>query len=126
MSERHAVCAEGTADFVEFTASGNTNVPGLFVAGEVGGGIHGANRLMGNSLLDIVVFGRIAGESAAAYIAEAGDVGALNLDHVVAYNAEVEKAGVSGGRVSPAIIPDYTNPDVRERQLTAHYVGNVR
>ncbi len=111
---------------VEFTASGNTNVPGLFVAGEVGGGIHGANRLMGNSLLDIVVFGRIAGENAAAYVAEAGDVGALSLDHVTAYNAEVEKAGVSGGRVSPAIIPDYTNPDVRERQLTAHYVGNVR
>ena len=42
------------------------------------------------------------------------------------YNAEVEKAGVGSGRVSPAIIPDSTNPEVRERQLTAHYGGNVR
>lgn len=38
-----------------------TKLPGLFVAGEAVGGIHGTNRLMGNSLLDIIVFGRIAG-----------------------------------------------------------------
>jgi len=50
----------------------------------------------------------------------------VGLDSVTAHNAEVEKAGVSGGRVSPAIIPDSTNPEVYERQLTAHYVGNVR
>lgn len=43
-------------------------VPGLFAAGEVTGGLHGANRLGGNSLLDCVVFGRRAGASAAAYI----------------------------------------------------------
>ena len=108
---------------VEFLADGTTNVPGLFVAGEVGGGIHGANRLMGNSLLDIIVFGRIAGTSAANFLANA-QAGALTLDHVVKYNAEA--AEVAKGRVSPAIIPDYTNPEVRERQLTAHYVGNVR
>ncbi|MBO7738087.1 MAG: FAD-dependent oxidoreductase, partial [Clostridia bacterium] len=41
-----------------------TNVKNLFVAGEAVGGIHGKNRLMGNSLLDIIVFGRIAGNSA--------------------------------------------------------------
>ena len=104
----------------------STGVPGLFVAGEVGGGIHGANRLMGNSLLDIIVFGRIAGTSAAEFIANDLKEGALTLDHVRAYNTEVEAAGVADGRVSPAIIPDYTNPEVRERQLTAHYVGNVR
>ena len=45
-------------------------VPGLFAAGEVTGGLHGANRLGGNSLLDCVVFGRRAGSSAAAYIAD--------------------------------------------------------
>ena len=101
-------------------------VPGLFVAGEVGGGIHGANRLMGNSLLDIIVFGRIAGVSAAEFIAAELKDGALSLDHVRAYNREVEQAGVDGGRVAPALIPDYTDPAVRERQLTAHYVGNVR
>ena len=42
-----------------------TAVPGLYAAGEVAGGLHGANRLGGNSLSDLLVFGRIAGESAA-------------------------------------------------------------
>lgn len=41
-----------------------TPIPGLFAAGEVTGGIHGANRLGGNAVADIVVFGRIAGENA--------------------------------------------------------------
>lgn len=43
-----------------------TTLPGLFAAGEIAGGVHGANRLMGNSLLDTVVYGRRAGQSAAA------------------------------------------------------------
>ena len=42
-------------------------IPGLFAAGEVTGGVHGANRLGGNAVADFVVFGRIAGASAAAY-----------------------------------------------------------
>ena len=42
-------------------------IPGLFAAGEVTGGVHGANRLGGNAVADFVVFGRIAGEQAAAY-----------------------------------------------------------
>src|SRR5271154_857106 len=50
-----------------------TAVPGLFAAGEAAGGMHGANRLGGNSLSDLVVFGRRAGMGAAEYI-EAGDV----------------------------------------------------
>ena len=62
---------------LEFKETGETGVPGLFVAGEVGGGIHGANRLMGNSLLDIIVFGRIAGTSAAEFIATGLKEGAL-------------------------------------------------
>jgi succinate dehydrogenase / fumarate reductase flavoprotein subunit len=44
-----------------------TVVPGLYAAGEVSGGMHGANRLGGNSLSDLIVFGRRAGESAAKY-----------------------------------------------------------
>lgn len=43
-------------------------IPGLFAAGEVTGGVHGANRLGGNAVADFVVFGGIAGESAAAYV----------------------------------------------------------
>jgi succinate dehydrogenase/fumarate reductase flavoprotein subunit len=111
---------------LEFKADGTTALPGLFVAGEVGGGIHGANRLMGNSLLDIVVFGRISGRSAAEYVKSGYKDGALTLEHVDAYHREMEQAGIDDGRVAPMIIPDYTDPKVRERQLTAHYVGTVR
>ena len=45
-------------------------IPGLYAAGEVTGGVHGANRLGGNAVADIVVFGRIAAQNAAAYIAK--------------------------------------------------------
>jgi len=44
---------------------GATTLPGVFAAGEIAGGVHGSNRLMGNSLLDTVVYGRRAGASAA-------------------------------------------------------------
>ncbi len=47
-----------------------TNVPGLFAAGEVAAGLHGANRLGGNSLSDLLVFGRLAGEHAAKFAGE--------------------------------------------------------
>lgn len=45
-----------------------SDVPGLFAAGEVAGGMHGSNRLGGNSLSDLLVFGRRAGAGAAAYV----------------------------------------------------------
>lgn len=47
-------------------------IPGLFAAGEVTGGVHGANRLGGNAVTDIVVFGRIAGSSAESYVTTNG------------------------------------------------------
>merc|ERR1711988_1414413 len=47
---------------------GGKALPGLYVAGEAAGGVHGNNRLGGNSLLDCVVFGRVAGRAAANYI----------------------------------------------------------
>ncbi len=46
-------------------------IPGLFAAGETTGGVHGGNRIGGNAVCDFVVFGRIAGENAAAYAADA-------------------------------------------------------
>merc|ERR1712227_298831 len=42
-------------------------IPGLYAAGEIAGGVHGNNRLGGNSLLDCVVFGRVAGKAACKY-----------------------------------------------------------
>ena len=84
-----------------------TGVRNLYAAGEVVGGIHGRNRLMGNSLLDIIVFGRAAGKSAAARAKET-TVGALSLSHVPAFEAELAKAGVETDAVSPKLLPDYT------------------
>lgn len=50
-----------------------STVPGLFAAGEVAAGLHGANRLGGNSLSDLLVFGKRAGEFAAAFAREHGE-----------------------------------------------------
>jgi succinate dehydrogenase / fumarate reductase flavoprotein subunit len=61
-----------------------STVPGLFAAGEAAAGLHGANRLGGNSLSDLVVFGRRAGLSAAQY---ANKVSAPNID-----NSQIEQA----------------------------------
>lgn len=49
---------------LDIGVDGMTSVENLYVAGEAVGGIHGRNRLMGNSLLDIIVFGRNAGQQA--------------------------------------------------------------
>ena len=83
-----------------------TNVENLFVAGEAVGGIHGRNRLMGNSLLDIIVFGRSAGKNAAAQ-AQTVTPGKLTLDHIARFDAEREAAGIHTDAVSPKLLPDY-------------------
>lgn len=59
-----------------------STLPGLFAAGEVTGGMHGANRLGGNSLSDLLVFGKRAGEFAAAYAANLTSTLAVNADEV--------------------------------------------
>jgi len=105
---------------------GKTSIPGLFVAGEAGGGVHGENRLMGNSLLDVLVFGRIAGRSAAEYALREYKSGRLHLDHVRRYNDELKSAGIPQSKVAPMLLPDYSNPAVRHRQLTSDYHGTLR
>jgi len=111
---------------LEYNSRCETSIPGFFAAGEVSGGVHGENRLMGNSLLDVCVFGRIAGGSAALYAKEKAKEGKLNLDHVRRYHKEMEEAGIITDRVAPMVLPDYSNPKVRERQLTARYLGTIR
>ncbi len=93
---------------LDITADGmTTNVKNLFVAGEAVGGIHGKNRLMGNSLLDIIVFGRSAGTHAAE-AAKGAKVGKLSLDHVAKFEAEIARAGIATDTVSPKLLPNYT------------------
>jgi len=81
-------------------------IPNLLVAGEAVGGIHGRNRLMGNSLLDIIVFGRNAGKAAAAKAKEV-ELGTMNLDHLQAYAEELKAADATAEGVSPMLLPNY-------------------
>ncbi|MCL6560854.1 MAG: FAD-binding protein [Firmicutes bacterium] len=82
-----------------------STVPNLYVAGEASGGVHGRNRLMGNSLLDIITFGRRAGKNAAEK-ARSVIPGKLTLNHTRKFNEEVKQQGI--GKVSsPMVLPDY-------------------
>ncbi len=86
---------------------GSTSVPNLYGAGEISGGVHGRNRLMGNSLLEVTVYGRRAG-LAAGQKAQKITAGKPSLDHVVAWERQLHEAGIETGIESPAILPDYT------------------
>jgi succinate dehydrogenase/fumarate reductase flavoprotein subunit len=111
---------------LEYNEECECSVPGLYIAGEVGGGVHGANRLGGNSLMDVLVFGKAAGRNAAIYARERAREGRLTVEHVRSYHRELKEAGIETDRVSPMLLPDYSNPLVRKRQLTTQYVGTVR
>ena len=100
---------------VKISADAETEVKNLFVAGEASGGVHGRNRLMGNSLLDILVFGRRAGKNAAER-SRSTKVGALSLAHVGAFHKQLKAAGMPEDRVSPILLPDYRTPETKERQ----------
>ena len=95
---------------------GSTPVTGLFAGGEVSGGVHGKNRLMGNSLLDYNVFGRRAGIAAARH-AKKASVGTLTLDHITTYEKQLKKAGVDIERKAPLLLPEYRGKKVLERHL---------
>jgi len=82
-------------------------VPNLYAVGAVTGGVHGRNRLMGNSLLEIIVFGRRAGRAASLRSKEA-KLGKLTLAHVDAWHRQLEGAGIETNVVSPILLPDYT------------------
>jgi succinate dehydrogenase / fumarate reductase flavoprotein subunit len=99
-----------------------STVPGLFAAGEVAAGLHGANRLGGNSLSDLLVFGKRAGEHAARFAKDKGP-GALPRDQVdAAMRTALEPFdhGIEGGGESPYAIQS----DLQ--QIMQDYVGIVR
>ena len=85
----------------------STGIANLYAAGEVAGGIHGRNRLMGNSLLDVIVFGRNAGIYAAAKAKETAEPKGLNLNHIEKFHKELEAAGAAGDTPSPMLLPHY-------------------
>jgi len=53
-------------------------------------------------------------------------MGILTLDHVRAYHKGLEDADIETDRVAPMLLPDYTLPHIKERQLTSCYVGTLR
>ncbi len=110
---------------IEINDGTETNIRGLFVAGEASGGVHGRNRLMGNSVLDYNVFGRRAGKYASEYIKKA-KIGKLTLEHIDKYEKELKAAHIKTDRIAPILLPSYTPEDVRKRQLTACYEGTLR
>jgi succinate dehydrogenase / fumarate reductase flavoprotein subunit len=91
---------------ISLKPDGSTDVPNLFAAGEISGGVHGRNRLMGNSLLEITVFGRRAGE-AAAHRAKEAKLGRLTLEHVDEWHRHLQEAGIENPIKSPLLLPDY-------------------
>ena len=92
---------------IKIGANGMSDVENLFVAGEAVGGIHGENRLMGNSLLDIIVFGRNAGVHAAEAAKKMDAPEKLSLSHVESFMKEMADAGIVTDAVSPKLLPDY-------------------
>ena len=92
---------------VETNPQGATNIQGLFVAGEVSGGVHGKNRLMGNSTLDCMVYGRRAGIYSADYVKQGVKVDRPGLVHVKKYIKDLQSAGIDADRKAPIILPDY-------------------
>jgi len=101
---------------VEINEKCETKIPGLFAAGEVTGGVHGKNRLMGNSLLDFNVFGRRSGIYAAEYIKNR-TVGDLTLKHLDDYKNQLDELGIATDRKAPIILPEYRGKEALARAL---------
>jgi len=102
---------------VETDPWGHSTLEGLWVAGEVSGGVHGKNRLMGNSTLDAMVFGRRSGISAAKYIKSGAKYGKLTLKHVDRYVEMLKDAGIKPIRRSPMLLPDYRGKSALARMI---------
>ncbi len=94
-----------------------TDIKNLYAAGEVSGGVHGTNRLMGNSLLDVVVFGRRAGEAAAERAKSVKKGSRITLAHLKAFHAELDKAKVPADRLAPMLLPEYRRPEMADRKI---------
>tara|TARA_B110000881_G_C18422481_1_gene436663 strand:- start:90 stop:857 length:768 start_codon:yes stop_codon:yes gene_type:complete len=100
--------------------SQETTVKGLFAAGEVATGLHGANRLGGNSLSDLIVFGKIAGEHAVKYSKEQDEFSEINqseIDEVI--EETLEPLDRKGGENPAKVVRDL-------REMMQNKAGIIR
>jgi succinate dehydrogenase / fumarate reductase flavoprotein subunit len=97
-----------------------TNIAGLFAAGEVACGLHGANRLGGNSLSDLLVFGRRAGLGARAYAKAAGEQAAIDESEL---QQEIERV-LEPFRRESSVNPYHVHERLQE--LMTNYAGIMR
>lgn len=96
---------------VAINENGRTNIPGLYCVGEVCGGIHGRNRLMGNSLLEIISFGRRAGAHAAK-VSRGSSFGQISIDHLSRLRRELTLAKLPMKTKGPMLFPSYAKFDM--------------
>ncbi len=104
---------------VVIDTNGQTTIPDLYCVGETSGGIHGKNRLMGNALLEIISFGRRAGEHAAKNKKRHHDHKKVSLEHISSWRREMTLANLSMAQKSPILFPD-----VLPQDDTARYDGS--
>ncbi|MEW2485825.1 fumarate reductase/succinate dehydrogenase flavoprotein subunit [Streptomyces sp. NPDC048411] len=112
---------------VDSDTAATVAVPGLFAAGEVAGGMHGSNRLGGNSLSDLLVFGRRAGLHAAEYASGIGDPPVVDEEQIDAAAAEALRpfsAGEPDAAGGPAENPYTLHQELQ--QTMNDLVGIIR
>ena len=95
-----------------------TNVPGLFAAGETAAGLHGANRLGGNALSDLLVFGKRAGDAAAAY-AQSVQAGSINESELADEEASMLGVFSNPGKENPYMLTEELQNTMQEGAMIA-------
>ncbi len=94
-----------------------TSLKGLLAAGEISGGVHGKNRLMGNSLLEINVFGRRAGITAAKEYKKQIAKGNLTLNHLKKTVTALDALNIKDKKYAPILLPEYREEAVQNRLI---------
>ncbi|MCP3671779.1 MAG: FAD-dependent oxidoreductase [Gammaproteobacteria bacterium] len=90
---------------VQIDKNGLSTVPGLYCVGEVSGGIHGRNRIMGNALLDIICFGRRAGAHAAECNRRPGHK-KISIEHLSSLRRNLTMAKMPMEQKGPMLFPE--------------------
>lgn len=94
-----------------------SSIKGLLTAGEISGGVHGKNRLMGNSLLEINVFGRRAGITAAKEFKKKTAKGKLTLNHIKKTVTALDALNIKDKQYAPILLPEYREEAVQNRLM---------